>query len=374
MVSLTSPSLPLLGLLSWLSLAPLSSAGPFTSIYTFGDGVCTTDSNPNTTLPYYETSGSRRYCNGRVWIEVLSEWLGLPHIEANNNSYFGHDSGELVTNTASFTEPTDVATALFIVWTSNADLVGYLNSGATTPPYDNDEALLWTAFIDQAVDDHETALTTLYDIGVRTIVLPTAVDIGTVPLYAGFDPGSKTFIRNRAIEFNAALDILAADFLSTRPDLTIHRPDTFAFLDDVIANPATYNLTVVTPDAITDLFNPAPLEPTLAGPGADYVFWDNVHPTAKVQMHLANLVQQQICPLTITNLSLSGGNTLLSLQNVPLERTGFVEGRTGPGPWIEDSTIFESFAAGSTNPTITFPSPTTTRLHRVHFPVNWSWP
>lgn len=361
----------------WTLTIP-SLGGSFTSLHAFGDGVCTTngnDSPPN--LPYYGPAGARRYCNGRVWIEVLSEWQGLPYVEANNNSYFGHNSAELVINTADFIPPADVATALVVVWCSNADLVGYLNSGATTPPYNEeneDQVLLWTAFIDQAVDNHQTALATLYDKDVRTIVLPGAVDIGTVPLYADFDSDSKTFIRNRINQFNAALDVLATNLVSSNPDLTIHQPDTFAFLDDVVNNPTKYDLTVPNPDAITALYNAAPLEPTFDGPGADYVFWDNVHPTAKVQMHLANLVQQQICPITITDLRLSSGNTFLSLENVPLERNGVIEGLSGPGPWQEDSSIFEPFATGSSSPTISFPSPSPTRLQRVTFPVTWSWP
>jgi len=230
--------------LVWLLSSAPSPAGPFTSLHAFGDGVCTTNGNRSSGLPYYQTGGSQRFCNGRVWIEVLATWQGLPYIEANNQSYFGHDSSDLITNVNAFSAPPDVATALFIVWTNDADLVGYLNSGESPPPYDDSDLPLWTAFINQAVSDHETAITTLYNKGVRTIVLPAAVDIGAVPQYAYFGASSKTFIRQRVIEFNAALKIAASNLVGQHPGLTIHQPDAFSFLDDVIAQPATYGLTV----------------------------------------------------------------------------------------------------------------------------------
>lgn len=348
----------------------VAPAAPFTSIHAFGDGVCTTDGNSSTGLPYYETEGSQRFCNGRVWIEVLATWQGLPYIEAHNNSYFGHDSGKLIESVGTFTPPADIATALFIVWANNADLVGFLNSGVSPPPYDADDLVLWTDFIADAVANHQTAIQQLYAKGVRNLVLPEAVDVGKVPLYAFFDPDSKAFIRQRVLEFNAALKTAAAGLRSQFPDLVIHEPAVLSLFDDIIANPAAYGLTVTNVDAISALGASTPLD----GPGADYAFWDNVHPTAKVQMFLADLVQQEIAPLAVTGVSLTGGSTQLTLRNVPLGRTGIVEGRDDLGPWQQDATIFEALATGSAEPSVSFPTSSPTRLQRVRFPVNWSWP
>jgi hypothetical protein len=345
-------------------------AAPFTSIHVFGDGVCTTNGNSSTGLPYHETGGSQRFCNGRVWIEVLATWQGLPYIEAHNNSYFGHDSEDLVDNVNAFAAPADIATALVIVWANDADLVGFLNSGVSPPPYDASDLVLWTNFINEAVASHEAAIGALHAKGVRTLVLPEAVDVGKVPLYAFFDPASKAFIRQRVIEFNAALDDAVTGLRSRFPDLVIHQPAAFAFFDDIIANPADYGLTIAELDAISDLGASTALD----GPGADYVFWDNVHPSAKVQMFLADLVQQELCPLSLTGVSLDDGNTLLTIRNIPLGRSGVVEGRDGPGPWQQDASIFEALATGNSTATVTFPTPSPTRLQRVRFPVTWSWP
>lgn len=190
-----------------------------------------------------------------------------------------------------------------------------------------------------------------------------------IPRYVGFSTANKAFVRQRILEFNIAFAASLQGLRDSLSGLTIDSPDTFAFVDDVVANPANYGVGNPTLSAIGALGNP-----TLDGPGANYVWWDPSHPTAKVQMHLAALVQQQICPLQITALSLSGGNTHLTLANIPLDRAGCVEGRDGPAPWQTDTTILEPFATGDPNATITFPTPTPTRLQRVTFPVHWVWP
>ena len=52
----------------------------FTSLYVFGDGMCTTTNNGSGYAWYY----GNRFCNGRVWVEVLSQWQGLTY-NSNKN-------------------------------------------------------------------------------------------------------------------------------------------------------------------------------------------------------------------------------------------------------------------------------------------------
>jgi len=59
--------------LLWITVP--CAASPFTSLQVFGDGVCTTTDNVSTSAPFH----GNRYCNGRVWIEVLCQWQGLPY-------------------------------------------------------------------------------------------------------------------------------------------------------------------------------------------------------------------------------------------------------------------------------------------------------
>lgn len=122
--------LPVLLATLCLALLPPLTAAPYTSIHVFGDGACTTTHNTSPSTPRY----GNRYCNGRVWIEVLCQWQGLPYQVALNNSYFGHDSDALLGTTSNYVAPPDVATALVIVWVNDADLVLALNASATAPP------------------------------------------------------------------------------------------------------------------------------------------------------------------------------------------------------------------------------------------------
>ncbi len=54
-------------------ISPHAVAG-FSSIYVFGDGVSNTNNEPTgLALSYHEN----RFCNGLVFVEVLSKWQGV---------------------------------------------------------------------------------------------------------------------------------------------------------------------------------------------------------------------------------------------------------------------------------------------------------
>lgn len=342
------------------------AAAAFSSLYAFGDGVCTTtDNEANLPTLYHE----KRYCNGRVWIEVLCEWQGITYNAGNNLSYYGHDSAKLVTNTNNFAAPADAATALFVVWCNNADFV--LFAFANNPPYSSGNIPAWTTFINQSITRHTQAVTTLYNKGARTLVMPKACDISATPAF-DLTPNDSAFIRNRAIQFNLAFDAAMTTLASAKPGLVIHRPDTFTFFEQVLVNPGAYGLINPGIDALTDLGNPS----MVSGPGTTYIFWDDLGPTAKFQMHLAELVQQLISPVKVTSLTRTGSTAQLVVGHVPLQREGFVEGCGALlPPWQPDTSILVPFTSGgSTTSTITFSAPNAKRFYRVAFPVVWTWP
>ncbi|MES2658542.1 MAG: immunoglobulin domain-containing protein [Verrucomicrobiota bacterium] len=264
--------------------APRATAG-FSAVYAFGDGVCTTTGNNSSTPSLY--SGNR-YCNGPVFIEELTAWQGVNYVASRNKSYFGHDSDELKTNIDAFDPPGNVATSLFVVWVANADFVEF--SQINTPPYDDSDKPAWTEFIEASVTRHKQSLTKLYNKGVRVLVMPNAVDISAIPAYQL----SNSFLRQRAVQFNALFKSEMMDLAATKPGLILYLPDTFKFFEDVLADPSAFGM--INPqvnghsiDAISHLGSPS-----LTGPGADYVFWDYIHPTAKFQAKLSNLIEDLI--------------------------------------------------------------------------------
>jgi phospholipase/lecithinase/hemolysin len=353
----------------WMALAvPRASAG-FSSIYVFGDGVSNTNNVP--------TSGGAtnyhgdRFCNGRVFVEVLSDWQGVTFDDTKNKSNFGNDSSVLLTNVnnldlSAFTQQ-QVANFLFIVWANNADFVDF--AGVIDTPYGDE--VPWDASISQSLSNHVAAVTTLYNKGARKIVMPNAVDIMRTPFYNDFDEDDRLFVRQQidGIDgiggYNRQFKAAMTGAMIGKPGLQIFLPDTFAFFEQVLGNPESFGMV-----------NPAPLNVggldagnlTLQGPGAQYVFWDEFHPTAKFQMHLAAFIQQIISPVKVNSISLSGGNVHLQLENIPLGRAGVVLGSPNlQAPWSEDAVI------GTTNPVV-FPASGAKRFYRAAFPVVWTWP
>lgn len=377
----------LLGLLLLLSATQALRA--FTSLHAFGDGVCTTTDNATSTRYY-----GNRYCNGRVWLEVLAQWQGIAFDNARNKSFFGHDSVALVNSNLStsvnkFVAPADVATALVVVWCCDADFVTFTQV-APAPPYNSSQIPQWTTLINDAVARHVQAVNTLYSKGVRTLLMPKAANIAAAPYYAnlGSTPAqitaNKAFIRQRTLEFNTAFESALANLAATKPGLVIHRPDVFTFFEQVLATPSAYGLTNTTVDAISAFPNSTG-ETFFKGTASAYVFWDLWHPTARFQMHLADLSQKLLSPPKVSAITRSGTTTQITVANVPLSiltgtnqspRTGIVEGSaTLQPPWTQDATFTQPYAAGgSTTKSLNLTTTAPQRFYRVSFPVVWTWP
>lgn len=335
----------------------------FTSIYTFGDGLCSTTDNvtpPPLDAAYYEN----RYCNGRVWIEVLTQWQGLSYDSNKNWSYFGHDSTDLIANVAAFSPPPDVSTALFVVWVNNADFVNFMFGN--TPPYTSGDIPAWTNFVNHALTNHYEALTNLYDKGVRTLVLPSASDVSAAPFF-GLTAANRSFVRARVIEFNSQFGMLVDDLGDSFTNLTIHLADSFALIDDALANPSAYGISKTNIDAVTDFY---PAIPALDGPGADYAFWDDLHPSAKLQQHLAELVQKLLSSAEIASITAAIGTNQLGVTNIPAMEPGQVEVSTNLTDW----TSVLSFTNATTSGTVAVPAAGTKEFYRLFFPLTWTWP
>jgi outer membrane lipase/esterase len=330
----------------------------FTSLYVFGDGVSTTTNSPGGSLFY-----GKRYCNGRVWVEVLAQWQGVTYESNKNWSYFGHYSPNLVANVNNFAAPADANTALFVVWVNNADFVGDLNN-SNFSPYTTNNISIWTNAMNLSLSNHIRALTTLYAKGARSLVMPNAVDITKTSSYFGLPTTSKTFIRQRIIDFNAAFAVALSNATLSFPALKIYAPNTFTLLDEVLAHPANYGFTNVTSDAIDDGYT------SFTGAGTNYVFWDYLHPTAKFQMILADITQQLLSPVLISQITSLPDSVRLDAVNIPIGRNGFVMGSTNYANWTTD----QSFNSTNLTQSIFIPANGPLCCYRLRFPFVWTWP
>ena len=392
----------------------------FTSLYIFGDGVSTTTTNKSAGQYYY---GLRR-SNGRVWVELLAQQLGLTNnywysnnssihlsytnlsalstnwsYSSNNWSFYGDFSPLLVTNVSHFTAPPDAATALFVVWVNDADFV---NDMGTIYPSTN--IVTWTNAINQSLTNHWKIITNLYYAkGARTLVMPNAVDITEVPEYNQNPAAIKSFIRQRVIGFNTAFTALLNQARTSLPGITIYEPDFFSLLDNVLTNAAAYGLTnALSGGQSIDVLESSLTDLSLNGPGTNYIFWDETDPTAKFHAVMADITQQLLSPAQITNLTVLNGSVRLDVVNMPVGLNGFVDGCTNLSSWIwTTNASFSStnttqsifvLACGMSQNALNFspkdgPPPIGTvgggtntflgdplQLYRLRFPYSWTWP
>lgn len=336
----------------------------FTSCYVFGDGVSTTTNGPGG-ASYY----GKRYSNGRVWVEVLAQRQGLAYESNKNWSYFGHYSPNLVTNITRFTSPPDANAALFVIWVSDADFVYDMSNYA---PYAASNLAVWTNAINQSLTNHLKAIQALYAKGARTLIMPNAVDITKIPYYAGLPSANKSFVRQRIIDFNDAFLGILQQARESLPGLVIYVPDFFRLVDNLLAHPADYGVTNavyngLTVDALSD---PSLTDKSLNGPGANYIFWDYLNPTAKVSVLIADTAQQLISSVQISSLTWVSGTNRLEMTNIPIGRNGFVDGSTNFVAWTVEASINSINATQMTFVQASGPL----RLYRLRFPFTWSWP
>ncbi|MGH7993941.1 MAG: SGNH/GDSL hydrolase family protein, partial [Limisphaerales bacterium] len=336
-----------------------------------------------------------RYCNGRVWVELLAQELGLTNnywysnngsihlsytnlsasstnwsYSSNDWSFFGNYSPILVANINSFAAP-DASNALFIVWVNDADFVYDMSHYS---PYTSNNIAAWTNAINQSISSHFTAVTNLYAKGARTLIMPNAVDLTEVPYYSGLPSANKSFVRQMVIYFNAAFNTTLSNAMVSCPDLEIYEPDFFSLLDNILTNAAAYGLTNAltgghTIDALSDN---SLVNKSLNGPGANYIFWDYLDPSAKAQAVMAEAVQQLIAPVQIGQITSQNGTNQLNLANVPVGLNGVVLGSTNLA--LTNWTTVTNFNSTDTDQSVFIPISGPVQFYRLYFPFTWTWP
>jgi phospholipase/lecithinase/hemolysin len=385
-----------------LVLAGSPAKAAFSSLYVFGDTLSATADSAVTASPYYF---GLRDSNGRVWVEVLAQRQGLIFDNSKNSSYWDHNSSLLAGELNKFTPPVDVGNDLFIVWVCNADTFDAastaINSQITDP-----KALLsqFTSANILAQANELQIILNLYNKGVRTLVLPNAVDISEIP---AFNQGNLTSVlRPGCIDYNARFATTINQARSLCPGLTIYTPDFYTLLNNVLANPAYYGLANALSGgfSIDALDDPSLGDLSLNGKGANYVFWDPQDPTAQFHEVIADVAQQIISPVSISKLTVGKGNNQLDVVNMPLGLAGFVEGSTNlvqanwtPVANFNSTSLAQSIfvnapplppstpASGGTGPVDTNPNDPSqggtyippynpSQTYRLHFPYSWSWP
>jgi len=343
--------------LVWLSGPAVRTAeAAFSSLYVFGDGVCSTTGNLSGGWPLYH---DHTYSNGDIWIEVLAQRQGLPYSDSRNWSDMWHDSVWLLGQLNGF-NPGDAPTSLFVVWVSDADFVNYMQYG----PYPSLDTTAWNNAISASLTRHAQAIATLYAKGARTFIMPNAVDVTKIPAYNGLYPYEKSFIAGRVSYFNSGFAAVVNQAKAAHPDLKICIPNFFALLENMVAQPGAYGFINTTSDALSDGYTMAD------APGANYLWWDTWDPTAKAHSIMADtvkpLVQLLTSPPSISRITWLGSSNRLEVTNLPVGLPGFVDGRTSlvAGAW----TNVINFNSTSVAQAILVPASGPRQFYRLRFP------
>ena len=266
-----------------------AAAGSFSSLVVFGDSLsdvgniaqATFDAYPG---PYYFND---RFSNGPVWVEALSIELGLGTVQQSTAG--GNDfayGGAQTTGTGGFngifirdvdeqvsqflnTRTVDPA-ALFVVMAGANDLLG----GQTS--------------VNVPVGSLASSIGRLVAAGARQFLVPNLPLLGYTPRFND-NPTLSAQYNARSEQFNVALDAALDGMAAGNLALTIHQLDVAGLIANAIAAPAAFGLANVTDSAAPGLapgagsYNTSQIVPH----PNEYLFWDEIHPTATVHAVLA---------------------------------------------------------------------------------------
>src|SRR5499425_72455 len=287
-------------------LVSTATAGPFSSIFVFGDSLSDTGNlaefqganfpNP----PFFNDSVT----NGPPAVALLAQRFGLaerPSLFANgfqdtNNLFgpgfqfgtnyafagaraFNPGQADLTDQVSAFlarpggggVAPSD---ALYVVWIGGNDIRTAGHSGNTT-------------LVTNAVNAIAADVQTLINKGARTILVPNAGDVGAIPEFAEQSPAAQAQLATQsAILFNTLLAQALAAIIVLNPTVTIDQFDFFDFSRNVAANAASLGITDTTDPCLKSNFTPNAncIDPVTHQIEFDkFLYWDNIHPTAEVQ-------------------------------------------------------------------------------------------
>lgn len=309
----------------------------FSKIYVFGDSLSDPGNIYNATSfvqwfdglfgleipvlppspPYFEG----RYSNGPIWIDYLAEDLGITVTPSTELSIFNpllpFDSPVTITSNGLEVSPyfngatTDEQSVNFAFggaqtgFVGSNDEFGELIPGllrqaewfvedhqlVDTSADPNALYIVWAGANDywseenpnpeQSVENIETAITSLYETGARTFLVPNLPDLGETPFTFNGGPEESERLTSLTLEHNAELDETLDELIDELTGINIIEFNVYSISNDAILNPEQYGFTNVTEPSL----DPVTLVPV--GNPDEYLFWDDIHPTGVTHQYLA---------------------------------------------------------------------------------------
>ena len=285
-----------------LALSATPAIAQFSNIYSFGDSL----SDAGSFVPVLPPGTGLFTTNpGPVWTQVLAQRYGLTAIPADQGGTDYAQGGARVTDLPGFPNrpPTGNATplatqvsqliargpldgnALYTVWGGANDIftqLGALQVGAITPAQ-------LQANVATAAGSLAGQVAVLESAGARYVVVFNLPDIGKTPF--GIASGQSAQISAISSLYNSAL-LAGLDALQV-PTI---RVNIFAFLNEVLANPAAYGIANISIPACGATPSLLCTQANLVAPNAasSFLFADGVHPTTAGHAMIAQVVASML--------------------------------------------------------------------------------
>jgi phospholipase/lecithinase/hemolysin len=276
MKALTPLLKPTMAVLAALTLAASAQpASAFSAVYAFGDSL---SDNGNLFAAFGQPSApyfNGRFSNGPVAVERLAEDLHAPLFDyAYGGAKTGLDGevpgipGVLAQignfNAALGGAPAD-SQGLYVVWAGPNDFLTAADPSTAAG---------------SALSNLANSVFQLYSLGARSFLVPLMTDLGLTPRLQALGPVGASGGTALSAFFDAQLLSLLGSGAASLPGVTIATVDTFSLLNAVVADPGAYGLSNVTDPCFTGT--------SVCADPSQYLFWDDIHPTAAGHALLGN--------------------------------------------------------------------------------------
>lgn len=269
-------------MLLWFALAGLMGAAPagaFTQLVIFGDSLSDTGNvytSSFNTIPLSPPYFDGRFSNGPVWVEQLANNLGLSAtpslLGGTNQAWGGARTG------AAGSVPALSAQAATYIGGSG----GSVDPGALYVVFGGgndvrDATML--SDIEQSVSNIADIITNLANAGAVDFLVPNLPDIGKTPEAIAGGPAAMAGATALSMGFNSGLASVLPG-LEAALAINIVPLDVFAFLNGIIDDPGSLGITNTDSACVSGI--------TVCDDPSQYIFWDNIHPTAVVHAALGD--------------------------------------------------------------------------------------
>jgi len=291
-------------------------AGRIDALYGFGDSLTdngnlyAATSNPGPPVPGAPYVNGQ-FTNGNVWIQDLAADLGLTSLTPSllggtdyaygtaetgitpfNTSAAGTDLLGATGQLAQFqsTHATADPNALYAIWIGSNDLSDMLANAAPSQ---------FGADIATIAGNIDTAIDTLAGMGAKNFLIVTVPDLGDTPQALAAGPAASAGASLVSADFDATLvdgagPIPSLSALAAGDSINISVLNAYSLLDSIVANPGAYGFTNVTQPCLTGEIDYSGGTPC-ATPN-QYLFWDQLHPTAAADELVANEAAAVVTP------------------------------------------------------------------------------